>query len=390
MKLTRQPICPGCDHRRLSPAYTIFRQPVVLNYRFHDEATAMRVKRRDIRLRQCARCKLIFNSTVDPTLIPYDENYENRQCFSPAFQQHLKSLADMLIARHRLRGKTKRILEVGCGKGDFLRLLCRRAKAQGCGYDTSYEGPTEQKQKGVQFFRKYITAADINTPFDAVICRHVVEHVPQIGKFLVELHSIARACGNPIVVIETPSFEWIANHISFWDIFYEHCNYFSLSSLVWLCRRAGFTVVDQRLAFGGQYQILDLRLARGNHFAPSQPPTIPTQCQLKRFSGRAEMHLIKLENRVARSAKGDWAIWGAGAKGVALVSRLKKNPPRFVIDSNHAKQGCVIPGSRVPVIAPRDKRICKLSLVLIANPNYAAEITSVLRRNHFGGTILTT
>jgi SAM-dependent methyltransferase len=390
MKTARQLICPGCDHHRLSPAYKIFRQPVVLNYRFPDEAAAMRVKRRDIRLRQCARCKLIFNSTVDPMLVPYDENYENRQCFSPAFQQHLKSLVDMLITRHRLRGKTKRILEVGCGKGDFLRLLCRHAKAQGFGYDTSYEGPTGRKQNGAQFFRKYITAADITTPFDAVICRHVVEHIPQIGKFLAELHSIARACGDPIVVIETPSFEWIATHLSFWDIFYEHCNYFTLSSLAWLCRRAGFAVVDQRLAFGGQYQILDLRLARSGQSAPSRPPAIPAQCQLQRFAGRAEAHLIKLESRLARSAKGDWAVWGAGAKGVALVSRLKKNPPRFVIDSNRAKQGCVIPGSRVPVITPRDRRIRKLSLVLIANPNYAVEITSVLHRNRFGGTILTT
>jgi len=89
----------------MSKPYRIARQPVVLNYRFTTPAAAARVRRGDIVLVQCQRCGLVFNTALDTAPIPYDANYENRQCFSPAFQNHLQSLADHLIGRHRLREK---------------------------------------------------------------------------------------------------------------------------------------------------------------------------------------------------------------------------------------------------------------------------------------------
>ena len=368
--------CPGCDAARLSAPYRIPRQPVILNYRFKTREAALRLKRRDIVLAQCQRCGLIFNAAFDAALIPYDENYENRQCFSPAFQQHLAELADGLIERHALRGK--RILEIGCGKGDFLRLLCERAGAKGVGYDTSYEGPA--RRGPVRFFARYVGHADIRESFDAVICRHVVEHIGPIGAFLRELHAIARACGNPVIVIETPAFEWIAENACFWDIFYEHCNYFPMPTLAHLTELAGFTVSHQRAVFGGQYQQLELHAA-----VPVRKVRPPRKtARLAAFARIAEKaahtFIRKLTNLPGRRR---WAIWGAGAKGVCLVNRLRWNRPEFVIDSNTAKQGCYIPGSAVPVIAPGDKRIAGLDAVFIANPKYEKEITAVLAKTGF-------
>jgi ubiquinone/menaquinone biosynthesis C-methylase UbiE len=327
---------------------------------------------------------LVFNSAFDAALIPYDARYENRQCFSTAFQEHLQTLAADLIARHRLRGKN--VLEVGCGKGDFLKLLCRRAPARGTGYDTAYEGSCGRTRAGVRFYRQYVSASDISSRFDAVICRHVIEHVADIGGFLKELHAIAIACGDPVTILETPAFEWTADNLCFWDIFYEHCNYFTRPCLAWLCEQAGFTVTDQRLAFGGQYQLLELK-ARPKHSALSpRMPNIPLS--LTFFARRAEARLVGLEKRLqAAGVERGWAVWGAAAKGVALINRLKKIQPRFVIDSNPAKQGCVICGACVPVIAPSDPRIRSLALVLIVNPNYEAEMTSTLRKSGFANTI---
>ena len=380
--------CPGCGHDRFSSPYHIARQPVVLNYRFATPAAAQRVIRKDIHLVQCLRCGLVFNNALDAEVIPYDSNYENRQCFSPAFQTHLEELADGLIARHDLRGR--RILECGCGKGDFLKLICRRAAAEGLGYDTSYEGKRELKPDRIRFLKRYVTARDITKRADAIVCRHVVEHVGEIGTFLKELHAIAVACGDPVTVIETPSFEWIVKNHCFWDIFYEHCNYFTLPCLAYLSRQAGFIVADQRLVFGGQYQLLELKLPRAGKARRPRPPGAAGAARLPAFARQAEANLIKLERKLRRAGAGaGWAVWGAGAKGVALVNRLQSLPPRFVIDVNRAKQGCVIPGSKVSVVAPDDPRIAQLALVLVANPNYAAEITSTLRAGGYANIILT-
>lgn len=381
-----RPDCPGCGSTLLAAPFRLPRQPVVLNYRFRDATAATRVPRRDVTLAQCRHCGLVFNATFDPAVIPYDENYENRQCFSSAFGAHLETLASEITRRNRLQGG--RILEVGCGKGDFLRLLCATAKAQGEGYDTSYEPRAEPEPAGLNFHRCYVGASDITQPFDAVICRHVVEHVPEIGTFLRDLHAIAVAAGDPVVVLETPRFEWIVEQLSLWDVFYEHCNYFPTATLAHLCRLAGFRVARQRAVFGAQYQLLELRLAKSRR-APTAPG-IPAAARLGDFARRARRQLDALAKKFAKASDGQgWAVWGAGAKGVALVNQLGATRPRCVVDSNPAKQGGVLPGTRIPIVAPEDLRLSQLGLIVIANPNYAAEIRAVLDQRGFAGRVLT-
>lgn len=379
--------CPGCGNYGLSAPFRLVDQPVVLNYRFSDPAAASGVPRGDVTLRQCHRCGLVFNATFDISAIPYDKDYENRQCFSTAFQAHLETLARQLTRRNGLTGG--RILEIGCGKGDFLRLLCSTACASGEGYDTSYEPSGEPVPAGVSFSSHYLLASEVRGDFDAVICRHVVEHVPEIGAFLRELHDIATAAGDPIVVLETPRFEWIVEHLCLWDVFYEHCNYISTPALGYLCRVAGFRVVRHRSVFRAQYQVLELRLARRPMSDRSTAPGVPESARLEFFAERAREHLDDLAAKFSAARDGrPWGVWGAGAKGVALVNQIVGPSPACVIDSNPAKQGGVVPGTHIPIVAPDDARVLELGLVVIANPAYADEIGSVLRSRQFAGRTL--
>lgn len=330
----------------------------------------------DIVLVQCRSCGLVFNRQFDGQLVPYDANYENSQCYSPAFQSHMENLAAHLVEKYDLRHK--RILEVGCGKGAFLKLICQQGDNAGAGYDTSYEGPPTVARPSIRFFRQYVTPNHITEAFDAVVCRHVVEHVPEIGDFLRQLHAIARACGNPVAIIETPALEWIIQQGSFWDIVYEHCNYFSQPCLAHLCRSSGFEILDHRLAFDGQYQILELKVRPESGAA--HKPGIPPEADLAFLAPKmASSHHTIIKKLKENGAEDSWAIWGAGAKGVALVNQVNFPPPAFVIDSNPAKQGCFIPGSAIPVVSPQDDRLKDLAVILIANPVYFHEIDSFLK-----------
>jgi len=358
---------------------------VVLNYRFATPEAATRVPRRDLLLRQCIGCGLVFNATFRPEVIPYDAHYENRQCFSEAFNAHLESLAGSFIRDHRLR--RARILEVGCGKGDFLRLVCRKAGATGTGYDTSFEPGPDPEPQGLSFHPEYLTADTVPGPFSAVICRHVVEHVPGIGGFLRELHAIAVAATARVVLLETPRWEWIVEHRAFWDVFYEHCNYFPERTLAHLCRLAGFRVLRQRAVFGGQYQTLELapldRIGR-----EPRPPGIRPKAALVSFAKKFSGYQSTLERSLHRQSGGKpWGLWGAGAKGVAVVNQLPRTRPALVVDSNPAKQGGVIPGTRIPIVAPEDPRLSSLSFLLVANPNYLDEIRKSLRQHRFTGLV---
>ena len=379
-------ICPGCGVSRLSDALEWKAQPVILNYRFPTPESARNVPRRDMEIRQCTNCGLIFNATVDLSVIPYDERYENSQSSSPLFLDFMRDTGRSLTERYNLTGGT--IMEVGCGKGGFLRMICETANARGLGYDTSCEEAEGVEQDGVSFFKRYAGTEDVPPGLNAIICRHVVEHVPQIGEFMRLLADLSRAGGGSVVYVETPKWEWIVENEAFWDVFYEHCNYFPMPCLRYLAELGGLEVLDQRTVFGGQYQALELR-SRETGVGPASPG-IAEASSLSAFAATVTGSRLRLRGKLEEAgASAGWGIWGAGAKGVSLASTFPDLPPRLVVDSNPAKQGSFIPGTDIPVVAPSDGALGALPVLLIANPNYLNEIRASLSQKSLSPILLT-
>lgn len=367
--------CPACGSLVLDAGVCLGKHPVVLNYRFKQKSEAMTVPRREIWLRECTDCGLVFNAAYDESAIPYDQRYDNRQGFSAAFVSMLEETADVLTERYSLEGRT--ILEVGCGKGDFLRLICQRAQARGCGFDTTCECEGLEEGEGVRFFKRHARSEDATGPLQLVVCRHVIEHVKEIGEFLQLLAAISKNGGGAPVYLETPSWEWITEHAAFWDVFYEHCNYFGAPTLRYLAERSGFVVTDHRLIFGNQFQVLEIRLRSEHDPAPTSGELGTSS--LGRFFQSFLQSRESLEERLqqAGAARG-WAIWGAGAKGVSLANMMASPAPSLVVDVNPAKQNTFVPGSGVPVVAPTDPRLADIAVVLVANSNYVTEIRDQL------------
>lgn len=376
--------CPGCGSAALSASLRIEAQPVILNYRFRTAEESAAVPLRPIALTQCGNCGLVFNSAFEEGVVPYDEFYENRQSHSAAFAKHTTQIARIIGAM--MESDAPRILEVGCGKGEFLRRVVSFCAGTGEGWDTSYEGPNTVE--GVTFHKEYLTPEATQRTFDAVVCRHVVEHVPPIGAFLRDLNAIARAAGQPFVFIETPRLEWILENKSAWDIFYEHCNYFTEPALAALCRNAGFKVLGQYPVFARQYQFLILAVDRDPTIATREPSaTRPEAIDLLREI--QDVVFPKLARLIDDARNGfPWAIWGAGAKGVCLANRLPNASLVRVIDTNTAKQGFFIPGTHIPIVAPSADHFRDLGLVVIANPTYESEIHRDLEVAGFSGKVL--
>lgn len=374
--------CTGCGSTKLSAPVVIPGQPVIMNYRFPTAASARKIPRRSLELVECRQCGLIYNQAFDEAAVPYDENYENRQDQSPVFARHTEFVARWFTDQ---MPDYPRILEVGCGKGIFLKSLVSLCRGTADGYDTSYEGPTGRRGN-ITFHRSYVRSLDVRKPYDAVVCRHVVEHVAGIGQFLGELRDIAAAAGDPVVFLETPRLEWIIQSRSAWDIFHEHCNYFTEDALRRLVRLSGFRVLRQRRAFGGQYQLVSLRLARKPH---RSPPASGTRW-IQPLAALSRDVFPRLAKRVERERKGGaWAIWGAGAKGMCLANRSAGTPPVCLFDMNPAKQGIFVPGAAVPVVEPTRASLAGIRLVVIVNPTYQLEIQTMLSSLGYAGRTLT-
>ena len=79
---------------------------------------ALAFPRGDIELGVCTGCGFICNPAFDPKRTEYSGRYEETQAFSPTFNKFHLALATELVERFELQGKT--VVEIGCGKGEFL------------------------------------------------------------------------------------------------------------------------------------------------------------------------------------------------------------------------------------------------------------------------------
>ena len=209
--------------------------PVLQNktYRTREEAVACPTG--DIVLVQDEDSGLVFNAAFDPDSLSYDAEYQNEQACSGAFRRHLDDVTT--VVERYFRERT--LIEVGCGKGFFLEHL-RQLGYSITGVDPAYEGDSANVLKA-RFERGLGISAD------GVVLRHVLEHVQDPVEFLSAISRANGGCG--LVYIEVPCFDWICLNRAWFDIFYEHVNYFRKGDFF----RMFGTVHEVGHLFGGQY-----------------------------------------------------------------------------------------------------------------------------------------
>lgn len=326
--------------------------PIFQN-RMYDSAVEGRTcPRGDVVLVEDLETGLVRNAAFDASLMVYDAAYQNEQGNSAQFKQHLDEVAALI--EHRM-GR-ERLVEVGCGKGLFLELLLGRG-ADLVGYDPTYEGSNPRVR------REYFSE-ELGIRGDGLILRHVLEHIEDPVAFLFRL---AKANGGKgLIYIEVPCLDWICDHRAWFDIFYEHVNYFRLSDF----RRIFGRLVHADRGFGGQY----LRII-GDLSTLQQPV---------RDAGDAVAFPEDFTERLAREAEqemGPCIVWGGASKGVifSLLRERAGHPVDRVIDINPAKQGKYLAATGLRVMSPKEglDGLPRGSVIHVMNPNYLSEIAAM-------------
>jgi SAM-dependent methyltransferase len=356
--------------------------PVHQNLIFSDQACAAKIGRGDLDLRLCEACGFIFNRAFDPEKIMYGEEYDNTQSHSPSFNEYLDELVSHMVVEENVRGE--KIVEVGCGKGLFLRKLVEFEGAgnTGRGFDPSYAGEDLDLDGRLTFERRYYDAECADVPADVVVSRHVIEHVPDPLRLLRNIRQALVNSRDARIFIETPCVRWILRNHVIWDFFYEHCSYFTAESLATALRMAGFAVQSVRHVFKGQYLWLEARVAVDASPVTREPgdvPALAAQFALaeRRLTGEWEAKVKGLTSR------GGVALWGAGAKGVTFANLI--DPARewieCVVDLNPSKQGGYVPGTGHSIISPRELTSYGVKSAILMNPNYREENLALLRES---------
>jgi len=372
-------MCLVCESTDIVVFTEILQVPVHCNIRWKTREEARQAPRGDIRLGFCETCGHIFNVSFDPYLMNYTEAYENSLHFSSRFQEYARVLASGLVDRYNLRGKD--IIEIGCGKGDFLSMLCELGGNRGLGFDPSYDDRREDNgtTKNVTFIRDFYSEKYAKHVANLICCRHVLEHIQRPRDFLLQLRRAIGDRRDTVVFFEVPNVLYTLRDLGIWDIIFEHCSYFSIPSLTRIFQETGFRILDVYPAFGDQFLCLEAcaTVATPRGGMGSVEGLEQLSSLVSTFGEVYHNKLRTWDDNFSRfSENGNRiVVWGAGSKGVTFLNIMKPmGQIRYVVDINPYKHGMCLAGTGHEIVPPKFLKEYRPDMVIVMNAIYCGEI----------------
>lgn len=376
--------CPNCHGRDLETFYEVAEVPTQSVLLMSSRREALRHPRGNISLAICSDCDFVTNREFESSLVEYSPRYEETQQYSPTFSKFHRELAERLIGTLNL--KKKHILEIGCGKGEFLRLLCELGDNRGTGYDPAFvEGRLSGKaSEQVVFVQDFFSEETVLSDVDCVCCKMTLEHIPNPRDFLRVIRNQLDPKRCPLVFFQVPNFEYVVQTTAFWDIYYEHCSYFTPTSLRHLLAQEGFEVLETWTDYDDQYLMLTARLAAGNSGNRSKRVGQGPKAEVLLFSLKAEEVRKTWERLLVNEAtqRRGSILWGAGSKAVAFLNamNLSSSLVQYGVDINPHKWNTFLAGTGQEIVSPDFLIEARPDNVIVMNPVYLPEINKSLKK----------
>lgn len=388
------PPCPGCGHRGAAvDVARVGSVPALANAPGDAERGAESAARAPIRLVRCSSCGIVHNEAFDAALVTYAPGYENALHHSGVFRDFAGGLARDLVARYARRG---RVVEIGCGQGDFLRLLLEAGAGSALGFDPSFDaGRAGPPPAGVTIEALAFDAARVDGDPSLVCARHVLEHVPEPLGMLRSIRSSLGPASSAALYVEVPAAEWVLSRRGLWDLVYEHCMHFTGPALAAIVARAGFAVERVRRLYGGQFVAVEGRAAPLGADPVGRLASAAAVAGAEHAAGAARRYDAERRSWASalarRSAAGErCVVWGAGSKGVTFLNLLDRDR-RLVsaaVDLNPAKHGRFVSGTGHPITGPDALVGAARHNVIVMNALYRDEIAGWLAAHGARATLL--
>ena len=362
-----------------------------------------------LNLYQCEGCGLV---QFDCAPVSYFKDVIRAGGFSTTMTQLRRRQYRHLIETYHLEGK--KFLEVGCGRGEFLKVLTE-FPVEVYGIEHKADLVALAQEAGLSVWQDFagnpereLTDGTVRGPFDVFLSFNFLEHQPEPGVMLQTIYRNLKEDGMGLVTV--PALEYILEQGSYYELIRDHIAYYSFDSLRALLNRYGFDVLEEemvnrdtiamivrknpkRLAAdaavaGGQQELsgeLSVKASGGMEPECSEIHPVDVTPMLKGYSRvREEMEgLVKELHMEGKKL----AIWGASHQGFTLASTLGlAGRVEYIIDSAPFKQGRFAPASHLPIVAPDYYFEVPVDAVLIVAPGYTDEIAGIIR-TRFGAEV---
>lgn len=317
----------------------------------------------ELAVRQCSGCGLVQLEN-DP--VPYYKEVIRAAAVSPVLRDLKTGQFAEFIRKYSLRGK--KIVEIGCGRGEFLGLLPALG-VEAFGLEHSEAAVRHCAENGLKAYRGYpdgemgkLAAG----PFDAFLLLMFLEHMPDPNSALKAL--AANLKEGAVGLVEVPNFDMLVRAGLFSEFIADHLLYFTRETFLTTLNLNGFEVLDCAELRDGYVLSAEVRKR--------------TPLDLSGFTGRQAEIKAALHTFLGRFGERKVAVWGAGHQALAVLALAGLGDKvRYVVDSAPFKQGKYTPATHLPVVPPDALRSDPVEAVIVMAASYSDEVAGLLRRD---------
>jgi SAM-dependent methyltransferase len=319
----------------------------------------------DLHIYQCRDCGLVQH---DWAPVAYHRDVIRAIAFSQEMAEYRLGQLSGWINRCELTAK--RVLEIGCGKGEYLELLAR-AGAQNCsGLENSPSSVAFAQGRGLDVRTGYLGLDLINPwpfEFDAFAIFSFMEHWPDLRGSLRALRGLLKEGAYGLV--EVPSFDFVLANGLYSEFTVDHIFYFDQTSLRTVLEMCGFEVIEISSVWHDYILSAQVRKRR----------TLNTEG----FRLKQERIVRELNAFVDRFAPHDVVVWGAGHQALAVMSLARiRGRVSHVVDSANFKQDKYTPGTRLLIRSPESLQADCPKAVVIMAAAYSDEVLETLKQSY--------
>lgn len=313
-------------------------------------------------LRQCSGCGLV---QFDCPPVEYYRDVIRAGGISSTMRELRTTQYKHFIERCNLVGK--KIIEIGCGQGEFLQILTD-FPVRPFGIEHKRSLVESAKKRGLNVWEKFTETEDTvleGGPFDAFLSFNVLEHQPFPNKMLRCIYNNLTPSG--VGLITVPSFEYILKSNSYYELLRDHIANYTKETLSFLIQKNGFDILDFSIVNRDTLSVI----VQKRH--PIDVTDFESNfCSIKK-------QLAEYFGLFSKKV----AVWGASHQSLTIISTADIGKHiAYIIDSASFKQGKYAPVSHIPVVSPDFIRTHPVESILILAPGYIDEIREQIENNY--------
>ena len=319
----------------------------------------------DLNLFQCSSCGLVQLSEKP---VSYYKEVIRASSFSSEMKRFRSEQFVSWVDKYNLKGKS--ILEVGCGRGEYLSILKQTEVSLAHGIEYSKESVSSCINSELSVTKGFFGDENFVLPkqkYDGFICLNFMEHWPNPNKVLAHLKK--NLSEDAIGIVEVPNFDMILKQGLYSEFISDHLFYFTKDTLTFMLNYNGFEVIECSVIWHDYILSAVVRKRKRIDLSLLKSRKLNVETELNSFIDKFE--------------KKEVAIWGAGHQSLAVMSLAKlENKIRYVVDSAPFKQGKYTPATHFPIVAPIELVNNPVKAVIIIAASYSNEVACIMKNTY--------